>query len=144
MKVFRNDLLKWNDCNPVEDDLPLRDRAALILAMVAAEERVKKTEDQQAVDNLSDRIRFFDGLNLLVSDGGSFLLCRGNTAASELYDPSAFQGTLGGQNTIDPSIGLSRLAQRAGKGLENRLGHMMIVCTISEVDVQCYSAMIRK
>jgi hypothetical protein len=85
VNVFRNDLLKWNDGDPVEDDLPLWDRAALILAMVAAEDRLKETEDQEAVDNLSDTIRFFDGFNPLVSDGGSFLLCRGNTAAS---DPS--------------------------------------------------------
>jgi len=81
-RVFRNDLLKGNDGDPVEDDPPLWNRAALILAMAAAEERLKETEDQEAVDNLSDTIGFFDGFNPLVSDGGSFLLCRGNTAAS--------------------------------------------------------------
>ena len=75
MNVFRNDLLKWNDGDPVEDDLPFRGKAALILAIMAAKDRVKETEDQDAVDNLPDMIRFFDGFNLLVSDGGSFLLC---------------------------------------------------------------------
>jgi len=61
VNVFRNDLLKWNDRDPVEDDLPLWGRTDLILAMVAAKDRLKETEDQEAVDNLSNTIRFFDG-----------------------------------------------------------------------------------
>jgi len=56
VNVLRNDLLKWNDGDPVEDDLPLRGRAALILAMMAAKNRLKETEDQDAVDNLPDMI----------------------------------------------------------------------------------------
>jgi hypothetical protein len=143
VNVFRNDLLKWNDRDPVEDDLPLWGRAALILAMVAAKDRLKETEDQEAVDNLSDTIRFFDGFTpLSLTEAASFLSGQHRGIRSRFDQPSAFQGTLGGQNTIDPLIGLCRLAQGAGKGLENRFGHMVIICTISEVDVQCYSAMI--
>jgi hypothetical protein len=63
MNLFRKDLLKWKDGDPVEDDPPLRDRGALILTMVAAEDRLKETEDQEAVHNLSDAMRFFDGFN---------------------------------------------------------------------------------
>ena len=75
MNVFRNDLLKWNDRDPVEDDLPLWGRAALILAMVAAEDRLKETEDQEAVDNLSDTIRFFDGFTpLSLTEAASFFV----------------------------------------------------------------------
>jgi hypothetical protein len=144
VQVFRNDLLKGNHGDPVEDDLPLLRGDACVPTIVATEDRLKETKDQEAIYNLLDTVRFYDGFNPLVSDGGRFFLCRGDAVASDpsIYQSSAFQRTLGGENAVDSFIDLNSLAQGAGKGLENRLRHMMIIRTIDEVDVQRHSAMV--
>ena len=57
---------------------------------------------------------------------------------------SALQGPFGRQDALDPPVDRYRPAKGPGKGLEDRLRHVMAVCTIVEVDVQCYSTLIGK
>jgi len=52
------------------------------------------------------------------------------------------QATFGGRNPFGPIVDRDRLTKSACKGLEDCLGHMMAVCTIDEIDMQCDSTMV--
>lgn len=61
-----------------------------------------------------------------------------------LFRSLALKGTFGGQDTLYPLIHRNSPFKGACKSLEYRLCHVVEICTIDEVDVQCYSTMIGK